>query len=1078
MDPVSSPSAAPIRPSSIVPHSAGQDAAERCILTDCAKALLAMPCHQENPQNRSVLEAMCARLTEGNPLEGMTLDVELRYAPGEVAQRWFSPRSDPACFAAMYELVSEAYTHNPVFRGVANARLAQLRDPLNARPAPILKPGNTYGTTVTPEQIRAAGGQVIIQLVLDPQGNLEPVAGDISAKRAAIHELVHDATGLVDEPGLNAVVLTTNLICCNAPDFERPRESYGDCVTPGRALEGITDEEELRDQMKNRHKGQAFRSLLKFPDVVRHAIAGELPPLPGARVDPKDPDGWQALDTLLGKRCPTDEDMIRVTKALDRVRDTYRLPALEAACEPFDFGLNEAAAYDKRFARHAEDRHEKETKQAQTDHEWMATCEQVRERASAKCESERTIDRTMADALNDAAKKLDCELTYAKRDAFGPVRGPTREQVEGYETIEVTKTYVTVREQGTLMIVQKNGAVTQTDMQEEQAQSAPVLVAPGAFDAGARGGDSGSDAPAVTSPPEFFCRAATTEPEVRTYQCTELVRIPRNYGDKTPAETLARAGDYVGAAASFERRGMDTTVKLSTDGGYFSSTKSTWWESKAAHTSVRAVGSSGYGRPTGAVTCQETPGLTGALQERIQDRTLDRSAWQPQTVAAHTGATANPATPSQELGTALSEKSMELASLVSSGAASRWHDIQSALKDLAPRQDTLGEIASHLGSSGLVVAMHHGSTAPQPSVTRAPVLRPQAGSSAQDLVLRPAAGPAVAPAQGTGTESAPQAQAGLLSDAITARSGGAVNSAGAPLATGATSSATSPRPLAFPVSRSIASTPSVLGLPATDATSSKPKKTGLAGAMQKVRGLFHKSAPRLSGSSASTFCISDIAQEAGPSTALSRLPETGSPVHQGSERITPNPYEKKIGQLLADQIGDEIRSLVSQVTICDRPTVNANGLDRYEYDGNQTEIRRRRVAVARQFDLTLSDAAFDRRFVTALAEEIEKTPGMPGQCGEMAALAGMKLRETARASSLNTYTLQLPDYNHTIVLLSKNHYSSKQRIDWNQEVRSKSLVVDLWQGALTPDKPEALVSESVSNRYTKDNPRAIVQCRL
>lgn len=178
------------------------------------------------------------------------------------------------------------------------------------------------------------------------------------------------------------------------------------------------------------------------------------------------------------------------------------------------------------------------------------------------------------------------------------------------------------------------------------------------------------------------------------------------------------------------------------------------------------------------------------------------------------------------------------------------------------------------------------------------------------------------------------------------------------------------------------------------------------------------------------------------------------------------------------KIRNEISPYISRVTICDRPSANSNGLTQYNYDENHEGIRQRRVSVARRFDLTLSYAPFDRRFVTALANELERTHQMPGQCAEMASLAAVKLKDSAIESGMSVYTVQLPDCNHTIVLLSDVLYKSNDWVNWKREFNSSSIIVDLWQGALSPGNPEALISLAAKNTYTEKSPRALVQCKI
>ncbi|WP_369311131.1 hypothetical protein [Providencia rettgeri] len=190
-------------------------------------------------------------------------------------------------------------------------------------------------------------------------------------------------------------------------------------------------------------------------------------------------------------------------------------------------------------------------------------------------------------------------------------------------------------------------------------------------------------------------------------------------------------------------------------------------------------------------------------------------------------------------------------------------------------------------------------------------------------------------------------------------------------------------------------------------------------------------------------------------------------------------HESVLDQLqLRSEIAQKLQPIRLDVTICDRPTHNQNGLTQYNYDENHQSIRQRRVDTARKFDLTLSDAPFDNRFVFELAARVRATHGQPGQCAEMASLSAVEICEIAPKYGFSTYTIQLPDYNHTITLVSTNDYRSGDKVDWRNEFKLGSTVVDLWQGALEPENLDALVSSAKKNFYTENSPRAIVQCKV
>ncbi|AZN36262.1 hypothetical protein [Iodobacter ciconiae] len=179
---------------------------------------------------------------------------------------------------------------------------------------------------------------------------------------------------------------------------------------------------------------------------------------------------------------------------------------------------------------------------------------------------------------------------------------------------------------------------------------------------------------------------------------------------------------------------------------------------------------------------------------------------------------------------------------------------------------------------------------------------------------------------------------------------------------------------------------------------------------------------------------------------------------------------------LIKKVKNEISPYLPKVTICDRPFVNVNGVIQYSYGLDRVAIRQRRVALAKLYGLSLSEASSDNRFIIDLARKVLGTEGMPGQCAEMASISALKLKNIAAAAGLFVYTCQLPDCNHTITLLSNTLYKPYEKINWARE--SSSIVVDLWQGALSQDKGDALVSYAAQNGYTKSRPRAYIQCKV
>ena len=138
--------------------------------------------------------------------------------------------------------------------------------------------------------------------------------------------------------------------------------------------------------------------------------------------------------------------------------------------------------------------------------------------------------------------------------------------------------------------------------------------------------------------------------------------------------------------------------------------------------------------------------------------------------------------------------------------------------------------------------------------------------------------------------------------------------------------------------------------------------------------------------------------------------------------------------------------------------------------------------MAKEFDLTLGEAAADRRFQLSLASRVAEERDLHnklfGQCAEMAYLAAMKLEHIAQMAGYNVYSFQQPNKNHTLILFSKNQYYSGERINWQKEKATVSLIVDLWQGVLSANNPSALVSYSFKNRYGKINTLSIVQAEI
>ncbi len=181
------------------------------------------------------------------------------------------------------------------------------------------------------------------------------------------------------------------------------------------------------------------------------------------------------------------------------------------------------------------------------------------------------------------------------------------------------------------------------------------------------------------------------------------------------------------------------------------------------------------------------------------------------------------------------------------------------------------------------------------------------------------------------------------------------------------------------------------------------------------------------------------------------------------------------------EIRADLNVFLSEIKITDRPRINSSGMVQYNHDENHFDVIRRRVQTAKSLNLSLSEATASRDFQSLLAEKVlsgrDKDNNIYGQCAEMAYLAANQLGGVAGKSAYNVYTVQLPDVNHTIVLLSKRNYVSGNAVMWKKEYKEGALIVDLWQGVLTPSKPENLAALAKKHLYTSDNQRAFVQVK-
>ncbi|SEF08278.1 RHS repeat-associated core domain-containing protein [Pseudomonas deceptionensis] len=195
---------------------------------------------------------------------------------------------------------------------------------------------------------------------------------------------------------------------------------------------------------------------------------------------------------------------------------------------------------------------------------------------------------------------------------------------------------------------------------------------------------------------------------------------------------------------------------------------------------------------------------------------------------------------------------------------------------------------------------------------------------------------------------------------------------------------------------------------------------------------------------------------------------------------TPGPSTNQT--TIADDIRTLLTPLLSEIAITDVPYVNANQQVQYKHDSNHARVRTRRIQTAKDLGMSLSDAVNDRNFQLSLAEKVsterDERHQLFGQCAEMAYLSATKLKTLAQNTEHNVYTFQQPDANHTLTLFSKQNYKSGDKINWKTEQSQRSLIVDLWQGVLSPEHPTALVNSTQEHLYTHNQPRSFIQSQV
>ena len=186
-----------------------------------------------------------------------------------------------------------------------------------------------------------------------------------------------------------------------------------------------------------------------------------------------------------------------------------------------------------------------------------------------------------------------------------------------------------------------------------------------------------------------------------------------------------------------------------------------------------------------------------------------------------------------------------------------------------------------------------------------------------------------------------------------------------------------------------------------------------------------------------------------------------------------------------NRVRNPLTPILDEIAITDVPTTNANGVTQYQHDANHLAVMRRRDVLRKEFGLDNYGAVRSEAFQTKLGKQVgvdrDAHGKLYGQCAELAAYAADKVKGVAKEQGYRTYLVQIPESNHTVVLLSKNNYRAGEKVDWGREFKSDSITVDVWQGALSKNKPGAadlLVNASKKHVYTANKPLSTIQVEM
>ncbi|WP_162999437.1 PipA/GogA/GtgA family type III secretion system effector [Burkholderia sp. Nafp2/4-1b] len=568
----------------------------------------ALDYHRNNAHSQRVLDAMQADSAVRLALDKMAPDTTKRHK-GDL-MKLFADNSNPRCVEAVRQVIVDAYETKVVFRRWANARLDQLIQNPEKRAAAKLRAGATYGTTVTPRQIEAAGG-VVIQVVLDEHDQLAPVnvgcADETSGASAFIHEFYHDATAqahedeavqeviaqVCSEEGGHADKQTQtrradtveqfeNLTQGDGPDPEPLQERDYSELDPERLLEGVGIDSSLRD---------ALALAGRMCDEEKIAFGRELKLIEAPEEDASPEEVQQFEQDLLGmvnrlcERGKLDDEyqwLPDVTSALYRALDATTKPSAE---------LRRSAEwlFDCQGKVEREIEADKKTAQweAETAH-FIAVGNHANARVQNELVERRRENCLWADKKKEIEDNEAGDRTQRNRVAQGPTPGPDFWMFRK-QALNVTTTYAVQEMKGTT--------------NEWQIPS------------GGSTGKGGVGVPARK--PEGTGTLDGPPKIVSTFQITEVVYYTPNYGD-TKEQTLARAMEFVSPVGPGTSVQFKPEMIISTKDGRHTWTKGKSYETKAVHTDFAPLPALEFGgTPRVGLTYTPTPDLTEKLQRHL-----------------------------------------------------------------------------------------------------------------------------------------------------------------------------------------------------------------------------------------------------------------------------------------------------------------------------------------------------------------------------------------------------------------------------------------------------------------------------